>query len=64
MRHAEGRVGRNNINVIGFDRQIIGDLVPRHQGRAAQQLCERTLVLRIKMLYQHEPQAGVDREMF
>ena len=45
---AQIRVGRNDINVIGLDPQIVGDLLHRHRSGPRQKLCQRAFMLRIQ----------------
>ena len=63
LRDAQVRVGRNDINVIGLDPQIVRDLAHRQRGGPRQNLRERAFMLRIEMLHQHEPHARVERQM-
>jgi hypothetical protein len=49
--------------MIGLHSQVVP--YPSHgEGRgAAKKVAERTLMLRIEMLHEHEPHAGVERQM-
>ena len=63
LRDAQVRVGRNDIDVIGLDPQIVRDLAHRQRRGARQKLRERAFMLRIEMLHQHEPHARIERQM-
>ena len=64
LRNAQIRVGRNDIDMIGLDPQIVRHFAHRHRRRARQKLRERAVMLRIEMLHQHEAQTRIEREVF
>jgi hypothetical protein len=64
LRDAERRVWRNDVNVIRRHAQIVGHFQHRHLRRPRQNLRQRTVVLRIEMLHQHETQSCVYRQPF
>ena len=60
---AQVGVGRNHVDVIRLDAQIVRDLVHRERRRASEELRECTLMFRIEMLHEHEAHAGIYRQM-
>ena len=63
MRDAETPVGRDDVNVVGLDAEIVGDLLDRHRGDAGEELREGAFVLGVEVLDKYEAQAGVGRQM-
>ena len=63
LRDAESPVGRDGINVVGFDSEIIRDLLDRHRGDATEELGEGAFVLGVEMLDEDKAQARVGRQM-
>jgi len=65
--HASGdaqvRVGRNDVDVIRLDMQIVGDLMDRERRRASEELRERAVMFRIEMLHQYEAHARIEPQM-
>ena len=53
---AQAGVGGNDVNVVGLDPEIVRHLEHRHRRDSPQDVCERTFVLRIEMLHEHEAQ--------
>jgi hypothetical protein len=62
-RDAKIRIGRNHINVIGLDPEIVGDLMDRHRSGPLQKLCEHAFMLRIKVLHQYKTHARIEWQM-
>src|SRR5512133_3154080 len=59
----EAGVGRNGVNVVGFDAEIIGDLLDRHRRHPSEELRKGALVLGVEVLDEHKPHASVGRQM-
>jgi hypothetical protein len=53
-------VARNHVDVIRLDGEPVRDLLNGHRRGAAQKLGQRTLMLRVEVLDEHEAHAGVD----
>ena len=56
-------VGRDGVNVVGFDAEIICDLLDRHRRDASEELGKGAFVLGVEMLDEDEAQAGVRGQM-
>ena len=59
---AQMSVMRDNINVVGFDAEIMGGLADGHGGGPRQDLRERAVVGGVEMLHEDEAEAGVGLE--
>ena len=59
----EARIGRDGVNVIGPDAQIVGGFSHRQGGDAGEKSSESTFMLRIEVLHQHKAHAGIRRQM-
>ena len=57
-------VGRNHIDAIGRDPQIICHLVHRHRRGPREQMRQRAFVLRIEMLHEDKSHPRIRRQMF
>ena len=62
-RDAQGRVGRDHVNVVGLHPEVVRHLVHRHRGGTGEQLSERAVMLGIEVLHQHKSEASVSWEM-
>jgi len=62
-RDAQVRVGRNAVDVIRLDTQVVRDFVNRERGLPSEQLRKRAVMARIEMLHEHEAHARVRREV-
>ena len=56
-------VGRDHVDVIGFNRHVHVYLHNRHAGIVAEEVSENTLMMRIEVLHQNESHPGVSRQI-
>jgi hypothetical protein len=60
---AQVSVMRDNINVVGFDSEIVGGFADGHRGGPRKDLGKRAVVVGVEMLYEDEAEAGIGLEV-
>ena len=56
-------LGRDDVDVIGFDRKPVARLDDRHAGGAGQEIGQPALVAGIEVLHEHEGHPGLRRQI-
>ena len=63
VRNGQAGVGRNDIDVVGLDRQVVRHFAHREGSGLGQQARQCAFPRRVEMLHHHEGHIGVCRQM-
>lgn len=64
LRDGHADIGRNHIDAVALDPEIIGDLAHRHGSHSFQKVRQGALMLRIEVLHQDKAHACIGGQIF